>query len=117
MPIYALQTTRRALDRGPPTTDQEIRSTTAMRTIADTAIGSVVGLLVVAAMFVAIWVARDSSARASVAAADATQPPTALHSARNDRAPVTRTSITPEQLQALQESAPRQAPSSQSQRW
>ncbi|MEE9266955.1 MAG: hypothetical protein V3V86_09535 [Gammaproteobacteria bacterium] len=88
-----------------------------MRTIADTAIGSVVGLVVVAAMFVAIWVARDSSARAGVVATDATQAPTALHSARNDRAPVTRTSITPEQLQALQESAPRQAPSSQSQRW
>ncbi len=86
-----------------------------MRTIADTAIGSVVGLVVVAAMFLTIWVAGNSSTRAG--AAEATQAPTALHSARNDRAPVTRTSITPEQLQALQESAPRQAPSSQSQRW
>lgn len=77
-----------------------------MRTIADTAIGSILGLAVVIAMFVAIWVARDSSARAGVAAANATQAPTALPSARNDRAPVTRTSSTPEQQQALQESAP-----------
>ncbi len=77
-----------------------------MRKISEPAIGSVMGLVVVAAMFVAIWVARDSSARAGVAAADAKQAPTALHSARNDRAPVTRTSITPEELQALQDSAP-----------
>ena len=76
-----------------------------MRTIADTAIRSAVGLLVVAAMFLTIWVAGNSSARAG--AGDAKQAPAALHSARNDRAPVTRTSITPEQLRALQESAPR----------
>lgn len=106
MPIYALRGMRRPFDRGAPTTEQDIRSTTAMRTIADTAIGSVLGLAVVIAMFVAIWVARDSSARAGVAAAGTTQAPTALPSARNDRAPVTRTSITPEQLQARQESAP-----------
>ena len=76
-----------------------------MRTIADTAIGSIGGLIVVAAMFVAIWVAGDSSARAGAAAANATQAPEALQSARDDRAPVTRTSITLEQPQALQESA------------
>ncbi len=78
-----------------------------MRTIADTAIGGVVGLVVVAAMFIAIWLARDSSVRAGVVAADAKQEPAALQSARNDRDPVTRTSITPEQLQALEESASR----------
>jgi len=77
-----------------------------MGTITDTAIGGAVGLFVVAAMFVAIWVAGDSSARAGVAAAETTQAPAALQSARNDRSPVTRTSITPEQLRALQEAAP-----------
>ncbi len=77
-----------------------------MGTIADTAIGSAVGLAVVAAMFVAIWVAGDSSTRAG--AADATQAPAALQSARNDRSPETRTPITPEQLRALQEAAPPQ---------
>ncbi len=76
-----------------------------MGTIADTAIGSIGGLVVVAAMFVTIWLAGDSSARAGAAAADAAQAPAALQSARNNRAPVTRTSITSEQLQALQESA------------
>jgi hypothetical protein len=104
MPIYTLQALRRTLDRVAPTTEQETRSTTAMGTIADTAIGSAVGLAVVAAMFVAIWVAGDSSTRAG--AADATQAPAALQSARNDRSPETRTSITPEQLRALQEAAP-----------
>jgi hypothetical protein len=106
MPIYALQALRRTLDRVAPTTELETRSTTAMGTIADTAIGSAVGLAVVAAMFVAIWVAGDSSTRAGAAAADATQAPAALQSARNDRSPVTRTSITPEQLRALQEAEP-----------
>ena len=76
-----------------------------MHTIADTVIGSIGGLLVVAAMFVAIWVAGDSSTRAGAAAANATQAPAALQSARGHRAPVTRTSTTLEQPQALQESA------------
>ncbi len=107
MPIYALRAMHLILDRRPSTTEQETRKTTAMRTIADTAIGSIGGLVVVAAMFVTIWLARDSSARAGAAAADAAQAPAALQSARNNRAPVTRTSITPEQLQALQESATR----------
>ena len=107
MPIYALRAMHLILDRRPSTTEQETRKTTAMRTIADTAIGSIGGLVVVAAMFVTIWLAGDSSARAGAAAADAAQAPAALPSARNNRAPVTRTSITPEQLQALQESATR----------
>ncbi len=77
-----------------------------MGTITDTAIGSIGGLMVVAAMFVAIWVAGDTSARAGVAAAEATREPPALQSARNDRSPVTRTSIAPEQLRALQEPKP-----------
>ena len=78
-----------------------------MRTIADTAVGSVLGLAVVAAMFIVIWVAGDSSARTGVAAADTNEEPSGLQSARTDRAPVTRTSMSPEQLRQLQESAGR----------
>ncbi len=76
-----------------------------MRTIADTALRSVVGLIVVAAMLITIWAARGSSARAGVAATNADADPPVLQSARIDRAPVTRTSITREQLQELQASA------------
>lgn len=72
-----------------------------MRTMAETTIGSAAGLLVLAAMFIAIWAARDSSAGAGIAEADAK--PLALQSARAHRTPVTRTSMTPEQLQALRE--------------
>jgi len=72
-----------------------------MRRMAETTIGSAAGLLVLTAMFIAIWMARDSSAGAGIAEADA-EPP-ALQSARVHRTPVTRTSITPEQLQALRE--------------
>lgn len=75
-----------------------------MHTIADTALRSVVGLLVVAAMFGTIWLARDSGARAGVAATDVNTPPRMLQSARTHRSPVTRTSITREQLRALQAS-------------
>ena len=75
-----------------------------MRTIADTALRSVVGLAVLAAMFVAIWVARDSGARAGVAATDADAKRPVLESARTHRDPVTRTSITREQLRELQAS-------------
>lgn len=38
-----------------------------MSTIADTALRSVVGLFVVTAMLLTIWVARDSSAGAGIA--------------------------------------------------
>ena len=75
-----------------------------MHTIADTALRSVVGVIVVAAMFGTIWLARDSGARAGVAATDADAQPPMLQSARTDRSPVTRTSITREQLRALQAS-------------
>lgn len=73
-----------------------------MRTIADTALGSAVGLTVVAAMFLTIWAASDSSARVSATAAGADTEMPALQSARTHRTPVTRTSITSEQLRALQ---------------
>ena len=72
-----------------------------MSTVVDTALRSVFGLVVVAAMFVTIWATRDSSARtgAAAGAAVASESKAAtLNSARNDRAPVTRTSLTPEQL-------------------
>ncbi len=75
-----------------------------MHTIADTALRSVVGVIVLAAMFGAIWLARDSGARADVAATDATAQRSMLQSARTHRSPVTRTSITREELQALQAS-------------
>ncbi len=59
-----------------------------MRTIADTALQSVVGLVVLAAMFVAIWVARDSGALAGVTATDADAKRPVLQSARTHRDPV-----------------------------
>jgi hypothetical protein len=72
-----------------------------MRTFADTAVGSAAGLVVLAAMFLTIWIARDSSARASHAlpATDAT--PAELWSVRTHRSPVARTTITPEQVHQL----------------
>ena len=76
-----------------------------MRAIADTALRGVVGLVVLAAIFIAIWLARDSSARSGVVPAAASAKSTTLESARTHRVPVTRTSITPEQLRELQEAA------------
>jgi hypothetical protein len=73
-----------------------------MSTIADTALRSVVGLVVVVAMFIVIWVARDSSTRTQAATVEIRLDSPPLESARNDRAPVARTSLTREQLQALQ---------------
>lgn len=75
-----------------------------MHTIADTALRSVVGVIVLAAMFGAIWLARDSGARAGAATTDGDAQRSMLQSARTDRSPVTRTSITREQLRALQAS-------------
>jgi hypothetical protein len=72
-----------------------------MRTIAGTAVGSAMGLAVVAAMFLTIWVARDTSARADATAGDTNAASSELWSARTHRSPVTRTSITPEQLRQL----------------
>jgi len=72
-----------------------------MRTIAGTAVGSAMGLAVVAAVFLTIWVARDTSARAGTSADDTTTQSSKLWSARTHRSPVTRTSITPEQMRRL----------------
>ena len=78
-----------------------------MRTIADTAVGSIVGLVVLAAMFTAIWIARDSSAGASTAPAlapVATDAQTqALQSPRTRRAPLIYTPMSPAQRRELQE--------------
>jgi hypothetical protein len=71
-----------------------------MRTLADTALGSAVGLTVIAAMFVTIWVARDSSARAGSVQVE--QDRTLLNSARTHREPVTHTSIAPRRVRAPQ---------------
>ena len=73
-----------------------------MRTIAETPLCSIAGLVVLAAMFLTIWMARDSSAGAAPSAAPAsvetTAQPQALGSARTHRAPVTHTSIPPERF-------------------
>ena len=53
-----------------------------MHTIADTALRSVVGIIVVAAMFGVIWLARDSGTRAGAAATDADAQPRALQASR-----------------------------------
>ena len=79
-----------------------------MRTIADTPLCSFVGLVVLAAMFLTIWLARDSSAGAGAAAQPAASSvqtaaePHSLQSARTHRSPVTHTSIPPEQLHQSQ---------------
>ena len=84
-----------------------------MRTIADTAVGSIVGLVVLAAMFTVIWIARDYSAGASTVPAPAPAPAPApvaadaqtqaLQSSRRRRAPMMYTPISPAQLRELQE--------------
>jgi len=77
-----------------------------MRTIADTPLCSVVGLVVLAAMFLTIWMAKDSSAgaapRAAPASVETTAQPQALGSARTHRAPVTHTSIPPRRFRQSQ---------------
>jgi len=73
-----------------------------MRTIADTPLCSFVGLVVLAAMFLTIWLARDSSAgaatRPAAGSVQTAAEPQPLQSARTHRGPVTHTSIPPEQL-------------------
>ena len=77
-----------------------------MRTIADTPLGSVMGLLVLIAMFIVIWLAGDSSAgatpRQAPTSVESEAQPQALNSARTHRAPVTHTSISPARLRELQ---------------
>lgn len=70
-----------------------------MNMIADTALRGAVGLVVLAALFITIWVARDSSARVGPVRPAVNAESPQLNSARTHRAPVTRTAITPEQLE------------------
>ena len=81
-----------------------------MNTIADTVLRGAVGLVVLAALFLTIWLARDSSARVGPARPEVNEEstqtqPARLNSARTHRAPVTRTAITPGQLEKLTQSA------------
>lgn len=73
-----------------------------MNTITDAALRSLMGLVVVLATMITIWIARDSSARTGAASVEHRSESPALHSARNDRLPVRRTSITRERLHELQ---------------
>ena len=100
MPINALRTRYSvARRRQPKSTCGEQQG---MRTIADTPLCSIVGLVVLAAMFLTIWLARDSSAGAATRPATASMQtaaePHSLQSARTHRGSVTHTSIPPEQL-------------------
>ena len=75
-----------------------------MNTATDTALRGAVGLLVLAALFITIWIARDSSARVGPVPPHPVAEPAAparLESARTHRSSVTRTAISPEELEAL----------------
>ena len=110
MPIYALRAISRVRARGSPPIYRGDKEKAAMSTISDTALRSVVGLVVVTAMFLAIWASRDTSARTGATTVEHASNSSTLYSARNDRAPVTRTSMTREQLWGLQKGPARQAP-------
>jgi hypothetical protein len=104
MPINALWTHCLTAHPWPRQIKRECGEQQGMRTIADTPLCSIVGLVVLAALFLTIWVARDSSAgagasprAASASVHTATEPPP-LQSARTHRGPVTHTSVPPEQL-------------------
>lgn len=74
-----------------------------MSTIADTALRSAFGLVVVAAMLVTIWLARESGTRAAAVGLASESHPSMLHPEGNDPTPATRTAIPQGQR------APRQA--------
>ena len=81
---------------------------TQVRTRTDMALPGLAGALVVAAVLVCAWVARDSSAGTDPEAhAHENLPVRSYFSARSHRSPVTRTSIPP-QRQPVHE--PRAAP-------
>jgi len=102
MPINALRTRCSRAHPRPRQIKRECGEQQGMRTIADTPLCSIVGLVVLAALFLTIWMARDSSAgagaRAASASAHTAAEPSPLQSARTHRGPVTHTSVPPEQL-------------------
>ena len=78
-----------------------------MNTMTDTALRGLVGLVVLAALYITIWAARDSSARVAPLPPAPDVQGIPLDSARTHRAPVTHTAITPAQLQRLSASPAR----------
>lgn len=78
-----------------------------MNTLADTALRGAAGLIVLFALFVTIWAARDSSAGVGPVRPENLVEPVRLDSARTHRSNVTRTAITPERLERLRRSAKR----------
>jgi len=73
-----------------------------MSTVAELALRGVVGLLVICAMFLTIWVARDSSAHAEAAAIERQAESPKPQSSRTRRIPMTHTSTPPERPGELQ---------------
>lgn len=76
-----------------------------MNILTDTAIRGAAGLIVLAALFVTIWAARDSSARVGPVRPEQVVEPARLDSARTHRGNVTRTAIAPERLERRERSA------------
>ena len=71
-----------------------------MHTKSDLAFTGLAGATVIAAVLLAIWVARDSRAGSAPAPSARGDVPRGLYSARAHRAPVTRTSIPVERQRA-----------------
>ena len=76
-----------------------------MSILTNTALRGAAGLIVLAALFITIWAARDSSARVGPVRPEQVFEPAPLDSARTHRGNVTRTAIPPERLERLERSA------------
>lgn len=67
-----------------------------MSTISHTALRGIAGLMVVFAVLLAIWVARESSTRSGAATTEPDRESRSRYSARHHRAPVARTAVSPQ---------------------